>query len=214
MILAGNFATPETLRRFRKEAQAAGRLNHPHIVPIYDVGDCHGQPYFTMKLLERGGLHRHTSPYRLDPRAAAQLILTVARAVYHAHQHGILHRDLKPSNILLDEQGQPHVTDFGLAKRFQLTGSDADKEPAEDGSVTASGQVVGTPEYMAPEQAASSCSCPATHRRPQSKSRTGWRGPGARRTWSACACRTPCPAIASSPSPSARASFGRMKDEG
>ncbi|HKB41734.1 MAG TPA: protein kinase, partial [Gemmataceae bacterium] len=156
MILAGSFATPEALRRFRKEAQATARLNHPHIVPIYEVGEYQGQPYFTMKLLEGGGLHGHLSRYRNDPEAAARLIVTVARAVHHAHQHGILHRDLKPSNILLDLEGHPHVTDFGLAKRFHLSTVDPEVGgPAQDyESVTASGQVVGTPEYMSPEQAA------------------------------------------------------------
>jgi WD40 repeat protein/Tfp pilus assembly protein PilF len=154
MLLAGQFASPHTLQRFRLEAQAAAQLQHPGIVPVYEVGEYdagNGQmrPFFTMKLFE-GGLHRRLGDFRDDPRAAARLMLTVARAVHHAHQHGLLHRDLKPSNILLDTEGNAHVGDFGLAKRFD------DSDPSGEnssGSLTATGQIVGTPEYMAPEQA-------------------------------------------------------------
>jgi serine/threonine-protein kinase len=143
MILAGQLASPADLERFRREAGAAGRLDHPHIVPVYDVGDYRGQQYFSMKLLEGGSLSQHLARFRGDARAAVRLVATVAQAVHYAHQHGILHRDLKPANILLDADGRPHVSDFGLAKRVE-----------GGGDLTQSGAIVGTPGYMAPEQAA------------------------------------------------------------
>lgn len=136
MILAGRLASPVEVRRFRSEAEAAARLDHPNIVPIYEVGEHDGRHYFTMKLIDAGG------PPAADDGTVAGRIATVARAVHHAHQRGVLHRDLKPSNILIDVHGQPHVTDFGLAKL-------ADAGTA----VTQTGSVIGTPCYMAPEQA-------------------------------------------------------------
>jgi len=145
MILAGQLASPAEVQRFLTEAEAAARLDHPHVVPIYEVSEYEGQHYFSMKLIEGGSLAQAIADCRLqieDCRPAARLLATVARAVHHAHQRGILHRDLKPSNILLDQQGQPHVTDFGLAKHV-AGGSD----------LTRSGAIVGTPGYMAPEQA-------------------------------------------------------------
>jgi WD40 repeat protein len=143
MILAGALATDADVRRFKDEAETAANLDHPHLVSIYEVGEHQGQHYFSMRLLEGGSLAQRLHHYQHDPRGAAQLIATVARAVHHAHQRGLLHRDLKPGNILLDAQGQPHVTDFGLAKRLQ-----------GGGGLTQSGAIVGTPEYMTPEQAA------------------------------------------------------------
>jgi WD40 repeat protein len=142
MILAGQLASDADVARFRTEAQAAANLDHPNIVPLFEVGEHQGQHYFTMKLIEGGSLAEALERFRADPRAAASLIATVARAVHHAHQRGVLHRDLKPGNILLDPEGQPHVTDFGLARKLE-----------GGGHLTQSGAVMGTPEYMAPEQA-------------------------------------------------------------
>jgi tRNA A-37 threonylcarbamoyl transferase component Bud32 len=139
MILQGQLATPRAVARFRAEAEAAANLDHPHIVPIHEVGEHEGQQYFTMRFIEGSSLARQT---RGDLRSEARLVATVARAVHYAHQHGILHRDLKPSNILVAD-GVPFVTDFGLAKR--LDGA---------GDLTGTGEIPGTPRYMAPEQAA------------------------------------------------------------
>jgi WD40 repeat protein len=142
MILAGQLASPQDVQRFQVEAAAAAELDHPHIVPIYEVGHDQGRHFFSMKLIEHASLASELPHLRRDPRAAVRLLATVCRAVHYAHQRGILHRDLKPANILLDADGRPHVADFGLAKR--LSGATA---------LTQSGAVVGTPGYVAPEQA-------------------------------------------------------------
>jgi WD40 repeat protein/tetratricopeptide (TPR) repeat protein len=142
MIAAADLADLDELRRFQNEAEAIAGLDHPHIVPIYEVGEYQGDQYFSMKLMERGSLSQHVKTPADDVRAAARMVAAVARAVHHAHQRGILHRDLKPANILLDAEGQPHVADFGLAKRI-----------AADSGLTRTGAIMGTPSYMSPEQA-------------------------------------------------------------
>ena len=154
MILARQLIPPGAIQRFQTEAGAAARLDHPHIVPIYEVGVYDDQHYFTMKLVEGGTLadvaasRKSAADFSSGKNSAlfqntATVMEKVARAVHHAHQRGILHRDLKPSNILLDSHGEPHVTDFGLAKLAE-----------DDSSLTMSAEVLGTPAYMSPEQAA------------------------------------------------------------
>lgn len=145
MILRGGLASEMELRRFLIEASATARLQHPHIVPVYEVGDFEGRPYFSMQLIQGRTLADLLLDGPLPDRTAALLVMRAAEAIDHAHRQGILHRDLKPSNILLDEQGQPHVTDFGLAKKI-----------SDETKVTRSGMVVGTPAYMSPEQASPS----------------------------------------------------------
>jgi WD40 repeat protein len=159
MIRAGEFASTAEVQRFRQEANAAANLDHPQIVPIYEVGEHEGQHYYAMKLIPGGSLAQHRDAWCLQPKLErgetrrrqkriAAVLIAVARAVHHAHQRGILHRDLKPANILLDADDGPHVTDFGLAKRVG-------GEPgvgAADG-LTQTGAVIGSPPYMAPEQA-------------------------------------------------------------
>jgi serine/threonine protein kinase/Tfp pilus assembly protein PilF len=142
MIAAGQLATPALVQRFQLEAKMAARLDHPNIVPIYEVGMYEGQHFYSMKLIEGGSLGLAERPSPLSTRETAALLATVGRAVHYAHQRGVLHRDLKPTNILLDAAGHPHVTDFGLAKLFE-----------EDPVLTPSSAVLGTPAYMAPEMA-------------------------------------------------------------
>ncbi len=142
MIRAARFPSADEVRRFQNEAEAVARLDHPNIVPIFEVGRYEDQHYFSMKLIGGESLDKRLKEYVADPRRAARLVATTADAIHHAHQRGILHRDLKPANILVDSDGQPHVTDFGLAKRVE-----------GDSELTRSGAIVGTPAYMAPEQA-------------------------------------------------------------
>src|SRR6516164_465287 len=142
VISLGQWASKAHLKRFRREAEAAASLDHSSIVPIYEVGERDGQCYFSMKFVEGGQLDEVV---RLTPkpiRQAAELIAKVARTVHYAHEHGILHRDIKPGNILLDAKGEPHLTDFGLARLIE-----------SESSVTQTLDVLGTPSYMAPEQA-------------------------------------------------------------
>jgi WD40 repeat protein len=129
-------------QRFRIEVEAAAALDHPHIVPIYDVGEHQGRHYYSMKLIEGGSLAKKLAEEPLPPREAAGLLAQITRAVAAAHRQGILHRDLKPANILVDAEGRPLITDFGLAKRIE-----------SNGGLTCSGVVIGTPSYMSPEQA-------------------------------------------------------------
>jgi eukaryotic-like serine/threonine-protein kinase len=143
MILSGAHAEETELARFRIEAEAVARLQHPNIVQIHEVGDYNHLPYLSLEFVDGGGLDRQLAGTPQDPRAAASLLETVARAMHFAHKKGIVHRDLKPANVLLTREGTPKVTDFGLAKRLD-----------RDRGATQSGAVVGTPSYMAPEQAA------------------------------------------------------------
>ncbi|MEW4565169.1 serine/threonine-protein kinase [Bremerella sp. JC770] len=143
MILKAQLASEDELSRFLSEAESAARLSHPGIVPVYEVGQRDGRYYFSMKYVEGETLSQRLARGPMPAKEVARMMRIVASAVHEAHQHGILHRDLKPSNILIDKNGNPVVTDFGLAK--QVT-SDVD-------SITRSGAIIGTPAFMAPEQA-------------------------------------------------------------
>jgi TolB-like protein/Tfp pilus assembly protein PilF/predicted Ser/Thr protein kinase len=142
VISLGQWASKAHLKRFRLEAEAAARLEHRGIVPIHEVGERDGSCYFSMKFVEGGQLDAVVRQAPLSIRQAVQLIAKVARTVHYAHEHGILHRDIKPGNILLDAKGEPHLTDFGLARLVE-----------SESSVTQTLDVLGTPSYMAPEQA-------------------------------------------------------------
>ncbi len=142
VIGLGQWATQAHLKRFRREAEAAASLDHPCIVPIYEVGEREGSCYFSMKFIDGGQLDEVTKRKPISARTAAELIAKLARTVHYAHEHGILHRDIKPGNILVDATGEPHLTDFGLARLLETTST-----------VTHTKDVLGTPSYMAPEQA-------------------------------------------------------------
>lgn len=152
MILRGDLASPADLARFRAEAEAAAQLHHAHIVPVYEVGEIDGRPFFSMKLIEGTTLARILLDGPQPSRAAAEMLAPICRAIGDAHRRGVLHRDLKPSNILIDNEGCPFVTDFGLAKRVKS--DDSDSHLIGFHSITQSGAILGTPSYMAPEQAA------------------------------------------------------------
>jgi TolB-like protein/Tfp pilus assembly protein PilF len=143
VIALGQWATPAHLKRFRLEAKAAASLDHPCIVPIYEVGEQDGQCHFSMKFIEGGQLDEVIKHKPISIRQVAELMAKVARTVHYAHEHGILHRDLKSGNILLDAKGEPQLTDFGLARLVE-----------SESTVTRTLEVVGTPSYMSPEQAA------------------------------------------------------------
>jgi tRNA A-37 threonylcarbamoyl transferase component Bud32 len=143
MILAGQLANDSDVKRFYAEAEAAANLDHPGIVPIFEIGQHEGQHYFSMAFIQGQSLAKKVADGPFPPREAAELVRKIAEAVEYAHQKGIIHRDLKPANVLLDGSGQPKVTDFGLAKQTK-----------GDSGLTGTGQILGTPSYMPPEQAA------------------------------------------------------------
>ena len=143
VISLGQWASKAHVKRFRREAEAAASLDHPGIVPIHEVGERDGSCYFSMQFIEGGQLDEVVRLTPMSIRQAAELIAKVARTVHYAHEHGILHRDIKPGNILLDKNSEPHLTDFGLARLLDT-----------QSSVTRAIDVLGTPSYMAPEQAA------------------------------------------------------------
>src|SRR5712664_2635546 len=142
VISLGQWASKAHLKRFRLEAEAAAHLEHPSIVPIYEVGEREGSCYFSMKFVEGGQLDEVSRRTPMSIRHAVELTAKMARTVHYAHEHGILHRDIKPGNILLDAKGEPHLTDFGLARLVE-----------SESTVTRTIEVLGTPSYMAPEQA-------------------------------------------------------------
>jgi serine/threonine-protein kinase len=142
LIRVSQLTTNAHLKRLRREAEAAAKLNHPGIVPVYEVGERDGTYYFSMRFVEGDCLDDVVSRGATSIRHAAELIAKVARTVHYAHEHGILHRDIKPGNILLDADGEPHLTDFGLARLVE-----------QGSTVTGSMEIMGTPSYMAPEQA-------------------------------------------------------------
>src|SRR6266487_1984923 len=143
VIGLGHWATEAHLNRFRLEAEAAAHLDDPRIVPIYEIGERDGACYFSMKLIEGGQLDKIIGSEPLPGRKAAELMTKLAHTLHHAHQNGVLHRDVKPGNILLDAKGEPHLTDFSLARLVET-----------ESTVTRTLEVLGTPSYMAPEQAA------------------------------------------------------------
>src|SRR5207249_3044693 len=142
VIGVGHWDREAHLRRFRLEAEAAASLNHPFIVPIHEIRERNGCCYFSMNLLEGGQLDEAVKRQVISIRRAVELIAKLARTVHYAHENGILHRDIKPGNVLLDKEGEPHLTDFGLARLVET-----------EGTVTRTTEMLGTPSYMAPEQA-------------------------------------------------------------
>ena len=143
VLQGGAFTSPEQLQRFMQEAHAAARIQHPNIVPIHDFGIQNGQHYFTMDYIAGGSLADRLAKGPFPPREALEIIRQAADALQHAHEHNVVHRDIKPGNILIDSDGRVHVTDFGVAKEMDHT----------EMHLTATGQMIGTPQYMSPEQA-------------------------------------------------------------
>ena len=158
MLLHGQFSSAAFIDRFHLEAEAAAHLDHPNIVPIYEVGVHAGHPFYSMRLIEGHSLDQVSAECGMRNaewmRRSAELLAKIARAVHYAHQHGVLHRDIKPHNILLDAEGQPYLADFGLAKLL-----------GEETGLTLSTGVIGSPEFMAPEQAAGKTSAGHDRRR-------------------------------------------------
>ena len=142
MIHGGEWASAAEVQRFRNEVEAIARLAHPSIVPIFEVGEIQGHHYYSMPLMSGGSLAGRLDLVKGDRKAAARMMIDIARAVEYAHRRGIIHRDLKPANVLMDDAGRPHVSDFGLARRI-----------GQESSVTGPGAILGSPPYMAPEQA-------------------------------------------------------------
>ncbi len=158
MILAGGHAAAADLSRFRQEAETGASLQHPNIVQVHAVGDHDGFPYLALEYVEGGTLAQKTGGIPLPEQTAVDLVELLARAVDYAHQHGVIHRDLKPANVLLTPAGVPKLSDFGLARRMDNTQG-----------MTVTGAIVGTPGYLAPEQA-------GANRPPSARARmsTGW----------------------------------------
>lgn len=146
MLLSGSLAHESERERFRTEIEAAGSLQHPNIVRVFEVGEIEGRPYYSMEFVDGQSLSQRLGGGPLDPIESARIVATIAMAIQCAHERGLLHRDLKPGNILLSQDGRPMVTDFGLAKNISQT--------RDDKHLTATGAALGTPNYMAPEQAA------------------------------------------------------------
>jgi serine/threonine protein kinase len=168
MVLAGEHAGPRERGRFRAEAQAVARLQHPNVVQIFEVGEHNGHPYLALELVEGGALADRMGGGAQPAAWSAELVERLARAVQAAHEKGVVHRDLKPGNVLLTADGTPKVTDFGLAKRLDA-----------EGAATQTGAIVGTPAYMAPEQAGG-------------HGRRGWRGWSGRGGWPGTGSRSGC----------------------
>jgi eukaryotic-like serine/threonine-protein kinase len=162
VVLSGHFARPEMLQRFRAEAEIIAQLKHPNIVAVHEVGEAEGQPYFSMEYVAGRTLAQIVQEQPLPVTRAAAYAKSVAEAVHHAHGHGVLHRDLKPSNVLIDENDQPRITDFGLAKRVAGAGDNTSgtaglakgvEQLIPSSELTVTGQILGTPNYLPPEQA-------------------------------------------------------------
>ncbi len=159
VLRADAYANAAAAARFQAEAEAAARFQHPNVIQVYEVGEHEGMGYLVLEYASGGGLDRRLAESLQDPRASAQLMATLARAIHFAHQRGIIHRDLKPANILLTEDGIPKITDFGLAKLLE-----------REDALTREGDILGTPSYMAPEQVHG---LSARSRRPPTSTRWG-----------------------------------------